>query len=120
MDYNRIPFRWEQQNHTELTIEPNDGFTFAKHISYKHSDISEHNTKIAYNTIWRYFKKFARKCMRKIHSKNKIQKIKFLSACSMPVAIMPDGSEIISIHTFYNDQIRLDFVWVKRVEGSND
>lgn len=120
MDYNEIPFRWEQQNHTELTIEPNDGFSFVKHISYKHGDIGEHNAKIAHSTIWKYFKKFARKCMRKIHPHNRTQKIEFLSTCGMPTAIMPDGSEIISLHTFYNHYMRLDFVWVQHVETSNE
>lgn len=117
MKYKQIPFEWEQLNNTDLTIEPNNGFAFVKHVSYQHGDIGEHNAKIAHNTIWRYFKKFARKCIRKIHPKNQIQKIEFLSACGMPVAIMPDGSEIISLHTFHNDYMRLNFVWVQHVES---
>lgn len=120
MNNTEIPFQWEQLSHTDLTIEPNDGFAFVKHVSYQHGDIGKHNAKIANNTIWRYFKKFALKCMHKIHPKNQIQKIEFLSACGMPVAIMPDGSEIISLHTFYNDYMRLDFVWVQHLETCNE
>jgi len=113
MKYREIPFQWEQLNHADLTIEPNDGFSFVKHISFKHGDIDEYNKNAAHNTIWRCFKEFTRKCMRKIHLKNRIQKIKYFSSCGMPIAIMPDGSEIVSLHTFYNNHTRLDFVWTK-------
>lgn len=87
------------------------------HVSFLHAALTEQNAKLAHHKIWTEFKRFARKCMRKIPPCHRYQKIAYGSSHGFPVALMPDNSEIITINHL-DDESMLHFAWI--VENGGD
>ena len=95
-----------------------DGYA-QNHISFQHEELTEQNKKLAHHAIWAEFKKFTRKCMRKIPPYRRFQKIKYGSSHGFPIALMPDNSKIITLNVL-NDEDILHFAWIVENGGDND
>lgn len=89
------------------------------YVSFQHGAFTEQNTKAIYRKIWTEFKRFTRKCMRKIPPYRRFQKIVYGSSHGFPVAIMPDNSEIITINHL-DDVFMLHFAWIVDNGGNGE
>lgn len=87
------------------------------HISFRHGKLTKQNASIANYKILSEFKKFTRKCIRKIPTHARLQKVSYGSSHGFPVVILPDNSEIITINDL-NDECKIHFAWI--IENGGD
>lgn len=114
------PLTWERIN-CELPpfynlVLPYDGDA-RDHISFRHSELSAHNESVARYKMLSEFKKFTRKCMRRIPVHARLQKVSYGSSHGFPVARLSDNSEIITINDL-NDGFKIHFAWI--IENGGD
>lgn len=90
-----------------------------EHVSFRHGELTAHNQSIARYKILSEFKKFTRKCMRRIPAHARLQKVTYGSSRGFPVAILPDNSEIITINDL-NDGYKIHFAWIIENGGEHE
>lgn len=90
-----------------------------KYSAFQHVRISDQNRVAAFKAIWLAFMKFAEECHAEMSGSHKQRPFQYLSACDMPIALMPDGSQIICSNTLPQNPTSnfLFFLWIRK-EGS--
>ncbi len=120
-DNTRKPFELKQN--ILLQSEHLSDTKFHKHIrkyvGFQHIRIDEKNRVSAFQAIWREFMKFAEKCCSEVLTSPHGEEFQYMAALDMPIALMPDGSQIICINTLPQNRTdnSLFFVWIGR-EGT--
>lgn len=86
------------------------------HVGFQHIRINEANRVCAFEKIWHEFMKYAESCLSKIPKINKEAKFQYMASSDMPIALMPDGSQIICTNTL--PQTPKDnsffFIWIDK------
>ncbi len=117
-NYNTCPFFLEEKK--ELRPEHLSGAKIYEHIrkyaGFQHICIDEKNRISAFKAIWREFMQFTEGCLSEITKDCQECQFQYLSACDMPVALMPDGSQIVCTNMMPQTPTKnnLFFIWVKK------
>ncbi len=109
----------------DIFLEPDhlSGTKIHKHIrgytGFQHARIDEENRVLAFEAIWYEFMKFVEPCLSEIPKSHKEYRFQYMSAFDMPIALMPDGSEIICTKTLpqTSTENSLFFIWINK-EGT--
>ena len=112
------PFKLE----ASILLQPEhlSGTKLCKHIKahagFQHVQITEDNRVLAFETIWCEFMKYAESCLSKIPKINKEAKFQYMASCDMPIALMPDGSQVICTNTLPQTPANNSFffIWIDR------
>ncbi|OFW88507.1 MAG: hypothetical protein A3B66_08555 [Alphaproteobacteria bacterium RIFCSPHIGHO2_02_FULL_46_13] len=85
-----------------------------KYIGFQHIRIDEKNRLSAFQAIWREFMKFTEECYSEVLTVAHRRKFQYMAVLDMPIALMPDGSQIICTNTIPQTPTKngLFFVWI--------
>lgn len=119
MTKNGMPF-FRLEERKELQPEYLFGEKIYKHIrryaGFQHVGISDKNSVSAFKAIWLAFMNFSDECRAEIAKDRKRQPFQYLSAYDMPIALMPDGSQIICSNKLPQNLLNnsLFFLWIEK------